>query len=95
MSLAAGFCGSAAHTSLMFWKSRMGLLPSFHPYEDLQHMLSHLFGGSVNPWAPSGGTGRFESRRQRASGSFQSENTSRQDSKVYQENGGLLAPESA
>ena len=92
MSLAAGFCGSAAHTSLMFWKSRMGLLPS---YEDLQHMLSHLFGGSVNPWAPSGGTGSFESRRQRASGSFESENTCRKDCKVDQENCGLFASESA
>jgi hypothetical protein len=51
-SLAAGLCGSAAHSGLMFWKSRMGLLPSFHPYEDLQQMLSHLVGGSVNLWVP-------------------------------------------
>ena len=50
MSLAAGFCGSAAHSGPMFLKSWMGLLPSFHPYEDLQQMLSHLVGGSVNPW---------------------------------------------
>jgi hypothetical protein len=51
-SLAAGLCGSAAHSGLMFSKSWMGLLPSFHPYEDLQQMLSHLVGGSVNPWVP-------------------------------------------
>jgi hypothetical protein len=51
-SLAAGFCGSAAHSGLMFLKSWVGLLPSFHPYEDLQQMLSHLVGGSVNPWVP-------------------------------------------
>ena len=51
-SLAAGLCGSAAHSGLMFLKSWMGLLPSFHPYEDLQQMLSHLVGGSVNPWVP-------------------------------------------
>jgi uncharacterized protein DUF6789 len=40
----------------MFLKSRMGLLPSFHPYEDLQQRLSELIGGSVHPmisWALS------------------------------------------
>ena len=36
-SLAAGLCGSAAHSGLMFLKSWMGWLPSFHPYEDIQH----------------------------------------------------------
>ena len=36
----------------MFLKSWLGLLPSFHPYEDLQHMLSHLVGGSVHPFVP-------------------------------------------
>jgi hypothetical protein len=51
-SLAAGLCGSAAHTGLMFLKSWMGLLPSFQPYEDLQQMLSHLVGGSVHPLVP-------------------------------------------
>jgi hypothetical protein len=51
-SLAAGLCGSAAHSGLMFLKSRMGWLPSFNPYEDLQHMLSHLVGGSVHPLVP-------------------------------------------
>jgi hypothetical protein len=51
-SLAAGLCGSAAHSGLMFLKSRMGLLPSFHPYEDLQQKLSELVGGSVHPLVP-------------------------------------------
>jgi uncharacterized protein DUF6789 len=51
-SVAAGLCGSAAHTSLMFLKSRMGWLPSFHPYEDLQQALNHLVGGSVDPLVP-------------------------------------------
>ena len=48
-SLAAGLCGSAAHSSLMFLKSRMGWLPSFHPYEDIQAALGGLVGGSVSP----------------------------------------------
>lgn len=55
-SLAAGLCGSAAHSSLMFVKSWMGWLPSFHPYQDLQQALSELVGGSVHPlitWALS------------------------------------------
>jgi hypothetical protein len=51
-SLAAGLCGSAAHSGLMFLKSQMGLLPSFHPYEDLQQRLSELIGGSVHPVIP-------------------------------------------
>ena len=51
-SLAAGLCGSAAHSGLMFLKSWMGWLPSFHPYEDLQQALSGLVGGSVPPAVP-------------------------------------------
>ena len=51
-SLAAGLCGSAAHSGLMLLKSRMGWLPSFHPYEDLQQALSGLVGGSVPPAIP-------------------------------------------
>jgi len=49
-SLAAGLCGSAAHFCLMLLKSRAGLLPSFQPYEDLQHLLGNLLGYSVYPW---------------------------------------------
>jgi hypothetical protein len=51
-SLAAGLCGSAAHTGLMFLKSWMGWLPSFHPYEDIQQALSGLVGGAVSPAIP-------------------------------------------
>jgi hypothetical protein len=51
-SLAAGFCGSAAHSGLMFLKSQFDLLPSFHPYDDLQRTLSELVGSSVHPWVP-------------------------------------------
>jgi uncharacterized protein DUF6789 len=51
-TLVAGFCGSAAHTCLMYLKSRMGVLPSFQPYEDLQKTLSLLVGGSVHPFIP-------------------------------------------
>jgi hypothetical protein len=48
-SLAAGACGSIAHSSLMFLKSWLGLLPSFQPYDDLQHILNALLGSSVPP----------------------------------------------
>ena len=51
-SLAAGLCGSAAHSGLMFLKSWMGWLPSFHPYEDIQRALSGLVGGAVSPAIP-------------------------------------------
>ena len=51
-SLAAGLCGSAAHSGLMFLKYRMAWLPSFHPYEDMQQALSGLVGGSVPPAIP-------------------------------------------
>lgn len=48
----AGICGSVAHTLLMYLKSRIGLLPSFQPYETLQAALSHVTGGQVNPVVP-------------------------------------------
>jgi len=48
----AGFCGSAAHTLLMYLKSRMGLLPAFQPYESLQVVLGHAIGGQVHPIIP-------------------------------------------
>lgn len=51
-SLAAGLCGSAAHSGLMFLKSWMSWLPSFHPYEDLQQALGGLVGGGVHPLVP-------------------------------------------
>lgn len=51
-TLAAGLCGSAAHSGLMFLKSQMGWLPSFQPYQDLQQALSQLTGSSVSPLVP-------------------------------------------
>ena len=51
-SLAAGLCGSVAHSCLMFLKSWAGWLPSFQPYEDLQHLLAGFTGYSVHPWIP-------------------------------------------
>ncbi len=51
-SLAAGLCGSAAHSGLMLLKSWAGWLPSFQPYDDLQQALGHLVGGAVHPVLP-------------------------------------------
>lgn len=48
----AGLCGSAAHSLLMYLKSRAGLLPSFQPYENLQTTLSHLVGSTIHPGVP-------------------------------------------
>src|SRR5665647_1840264 len=50
--IAAGLCGSAAHTGLMTLKTWAHLLPSFQPYNDIQNMLSALVGSSVHPWVP-------------------------------------------
>jgi hypothetical protein len=52
-SFVAGLCGMTAHSLLMFFKARMGLLPSFQPYEALQAMLRDWVGGavpSILPW---------------------------------------------
>jgi len=51
-SLAAGACGSIAHFGLMWLKSSIGLLPAFHPYDDLQRALNVLVGSSVSPMIP-------------------------------------------
>ncbi|MGY3623037.1 DUF6789 family protein [Bradyrhizobium sp. USDA 10063] len=48
----AGFCGSAAHTLLMYLKSRFDLLPAFQPYESLQGALGHMIGGQIHPAIP-------------------------------------------
>jgi len=48
----AGLCGCAAHSLPMYLKSRLGLLPSFQPYESLQLALGRLTGGSVHPIVP-------------------------------------------
>jgi len=36
----------------MLLKSRMGWLPSFQPYDELQQALSQLAGSSVHPSIP-------------------------------------------
>ena len=51
-SIAAGLCGSAAHTLLMAFKSWTHILPSFQPYDDLQALMTALVGNSVNPVIP-------------------------------------------
>lgn len=51
-SIAAGLCGSAAHTALMAFKSWARILPSFQPYNDLQALLAAVIGNSVNPVIP-------------------------------------------
>lgn len=52
-SMAAGMCGNAAHSTVMFLKRWMEWLPTFHPYRDLQHGLSDwLGGGAVHPSVP-------------------------------------------
>ncbi len=56
-SIAAGLCGNAAHSSIMFLKRWMDWLPTFHPYRDLQLGLSDWLGGAAVhpgvPWAMS------------------------------------------
>ena len=61
-SVAAGLCGNAAHSTVMFLKRWMQWLPTFHPYRDLQHGLSDWLGGAVHPavpWAMSFVNGTF------------------------------------
>jgi hypothetical protein len=51
-SVAAGLCGSAAHSLLMTLKSWAQILPSFQPYDDLQALLTALMGNAVSPLVP-------------------------------------------
>ncbi|HXZ21634.1 MAG TPA: DUF6789 family protein [Pseudolabrys sp.] len=51
-SIAAGLCGSVAHSALMALKSGAHILPSFQPYHDLQALLTALAGNSVHPMVP-------------------------------------------
>ena len=51
-SAVAGLCGSIAHTLLMYFKSRAGVLPSFQPYQALQEFLGRWLGGDVHPIVP-------------------------------------------
>jgi hypothetical protein len=48
-AIVAGLCGSIAHVLLMYFKSRLELLPSFQPYDNLQTALGHLAGSAVDP----------------------------------------------
>ncbi|MGB8575060.1 MAG: DUF6789 family protein [Pseudolabrys sp.] len=51
-SIAAGLCGSAAHSGLMALKSWLRILPTFQPYDNLQMLLTALVGNSVHPMVP-------------------------------------------
>lgn len=51
-AVVAGLSGTIAHSSLMYLKSRTGLLPTFQPYESFQIALSHLIGRDINPIIP-------------------------------------------
>lgn len=51
-AIVAGLCGSVAHSLLMYFKARTGLLPSFQPYDNLQRALGGLLGREVHPIVP-------------------------------------------
>lgn len=51
-SIAAGLCGTVAHTLLMLFKAQSGILPGFNPYAGLQHSLSQFTGSEVHPAVP-------------------------------------------
>ncbi|HEY1154132.1 MAG TPA: DUF6789 family protein [Pseudolabrys sp.] len=51
-SIAAGLCGSAAHTILMTLKDWFGWLPAFRPYDGLQALLASLTGSAVPALVP-------------------------------------------
>jgi uncharacterized protein DUF6789 len=48
----AGLCGTAAHSTLMYLKFRMGWLPAFQPYRSLQLALTQWAGSDVHPIVP-------------------------------------------
>lgn len=53
-SIIAGSAGSIVHFLFMYFKSRIGLLPEFQPYQNFQAALSHWVGANVPagvPWA--------------------------------------------
>lgn len=51
-SVAAGLCGTAAHTLLMIFKAQSGILPGFNPYAQLQKTISLFTGAEVHPLVP-------------------------------------------
>jgi hypothetical protein len=48
-SLLAGFGATTVHIALMAIKHRLGILPEFEPYEDLQRLLSSMTSLSLEP----------------------------------------------
>lgn len=55
-SVIAGLAGTIVHFSFMYFKSRIGLLPEFQPYQSFQAALSRWIGSNVPatvPWALS------------------------------------------
>jgi hypothetical protein len=51
-SVIAGSAGTIVHFLFMHFKSRIGLLPSFQPYQSFQFALSHWLGADVPAVAP-------------------------------------------
>ena len=52
--LVAGLSGTLVHFLFMYFKSRLGILPSFQPYQAFQSALSRWAGANVPaivPWA--------------------------------------------
>jgi uncharacterized protein DUF6789 len=46
-AILAGACASAAHAGLMWLKTSSGVLPEFHPYDDLQRTIASGIGALV------------------------------------------------
>jgi Family of unknown function (DUF6789) len=51
-AVVAGLCGTIAHSLLMYFKYRAGVLPSFQPYESLQATLTQVTGTAIHPIVP-------------------------------------------
>jgi len=51
-SIVAGFSGTIVHFAFMYLKSRLGLLPSFQPYQSFQATISYWVGTNVPPIVP-------------------------------------------
>ena len=53
-SVIAGLAGTTVHALLMYFKTRIGLLPAFQPYQSFQIAMSRWIGADVPaivPWA--------------------------------------------
>ena len=51
-SIIAGLSGTIVHFAFMYLRSRLGLLPSFQPYQSFQAALSHWVGANVPATVP-------------------------------------------